>query len=544
MSIRWVCGLVIVFFLEALALPNVFSQSPAHQTASGIHEVEVTGSGMDEESALKAAFVKALERTVGTLIYSTTTTKNFQLESDVQKLLTNGCIESYDEIKTKQENGVVVKTIRARVRRGMVADFMKRGGYSGATDLSDTWARLATTIRGKKQAIDMLHEKMPQICDALYKVSLLDLASGRDVDGNTFTEPFTQENLDEDVVCVWAAVVKPDCQFWDTQAAPLLAACFDVLCEKKGRLFVNMNTGTPTGFENAIRKTGMAPSITRSPVHRWQRIPSDTQLPSENERPVARRPYQYIPPSPTVRVHPPWENAPPIKCPDSAPHCIALETRSSHPEFLDLSIYFFTDETYNRIMHPPEVCNSAGDVVMRPQSFKSMRTGLRASLSFKGGGQKNFVMQQSSPLFSSFSLPWPGGVVAEYCGPYFIMGSLTGGWNRVSEWPWWNGPVKPEQRVPGYNRFLVQKSRIHLATGIYEEARREMIHTHRGEFNGEMSQDCEFDLEVIAPLVFNLKLDELRRVQRLGVEPVTGTPPVEPGLGETLRKALKSWFSK
>jgi len=104
--------------------------------------------------------------------------------------------------------------------------------------------------------------------------------------------------------------------------------------------------------------------------------------------------------------------------------------------------------------------------------------------------------------------------------------------------------VKPEQRVPGYNRFLVQKGRIHLATGIYEEAQREMIHTQRGEFNGEMSQDCEFDLEVIAPLVFNLKLDELRRVQRLGVEPVTGTPPVEPGLGETLRKALKSWFSK
>jgi len=78
----------------------------------------------------------------------------------------------------------------------------------------------------------------------------------------------------------------------------------------------------------------------------------------------------------------------------------------------------------------------------------------------------------------------------------------------------------------------------------FVKAQREMIHSQRGEFNGEMSQDCEFDLEVIAPLVFNLKLDELRRVQRLGVEPVTGTPPVEPGLGETLRKALKSWFSK
>ena len=235
---RWVArtflrGLGAVLLAMAFVLAEAAAQSPAQVPAAGIHEVEVTGSGVDEDSALKAAFVKALERTVGTLVYSSTTTRNFQLESDVQKLLTNGCIESYDEISSRNENGAVVKTIRARVRRGVVADFMRRSGYSGAADLSDTWARLATSIRGKKQALDMLHEKMPQIRDALYKVSLVDLASGREVDGKTFTEPFTQENLDGDVVCVWAAVVKPDCHFWDTQAAPLLAACFDVLSEKK-----------------------------------------------------------------------------------------------------------------------------------------------------------------------------------------------------------------------------------------------------------------------------------------------------------------------
>jgi hypothetical protein len=43
-------------------------------------------------------------------------------------------------------------------------------------------------------------------------------------------------------------------------------------------------------------------------------------------------------------------------------------------------------------------------------------------------------------------------------------------------------------------------------------------------------------------LVFTLTLDELRRVRRLAVEPVTGAPPVEPGAGETLFKFLKSFL--
>ena len=54
----------------------------------------------------------------------------------------------------------------------------------------------------------------------------------------------------------------------------------------------------------------------------------------------------------------------------------------------------------------------------------------------------------------------------------------------------------------------------------------------------------EFDLEVIVPLVFNLHLDELRRVQHLSVSPLTGPPPIEPGLGDTLLKAFKKWLSK
>ena len=511
---RWFrLALVAAFFLPCL----VMAQAPAPQAPAGIHEVEVTGRGVDEESALKAAFVKALERTVGALVYSSTTTRNFQLESDVQKLLTNGCIESYDEISSRRENGEFVKTIRARVRRGVVADFMRRSGYSAATDLNDTWARLATSIRGKKQALDMLHEKMPQIRDALYKVSLVDMASGREVDANSFTEPFTQENLDGDVVCVWAAVVKPDCHFWDTQAAPLLAACFDVLCEKKGRLFVNMNTGVPSVHAYGDRNPVIFGSFTRAPMHRWQRIPRGSP--------------------------PPWQNGRPIPRPESAPHCIALETRSLNPDSLDLTLYFFSDEVYRRIMNPPEVRNAEGELTAKPESFDDLRTGLRANLKLKGGGEKTFTVRQSAPLFHQISLPWTGNIQAKYCGPYFPAGSLANGWSEKSQWPEWKGPVEPHSNTPGFAPFLIHQGRIHLATGPYQEALRTGIENERGDdFIG--IPDCEFDLEVIVPLVFDLHLDELRRVQNLSVTPLTGPPPIEPGLGDTLLKAFKKWLSK
>jgi hypothetical protein len=45
-------------------------------------------------------------------------------------------------------------------------------------------------------------------------------------------------------------------------------------------------------------------------------------------------------------------------------------------------------------------------------------------------------------------------------------------------------------------------------------------------------------------LFFDLHLDALRRVQHLSVAPLTGTPPLEPGIGDTLLKAFKTWLSK
>jgi hypothetical protein len=52
--------------------------------------------------------------------------------------------------------------------------------------------------------------------------------------------------------------------------------------------------------------------------------------------------------------------------------------------------------------------------------------------------------------------------------------------------------------------------------------------------------DWETESEVLVPLVFKMDLNELRRVHRLSVDPIAGAPPVEPSVGDTLFKFIKS----
>lgn len=495
----------IAAFLILLAsmLSESLAQNSQPASSSALHEVVVTGRGTTDEEATKAAFVTALERTVGTIVHSSTVSRNFEIQSDVQLLLTNGCIESYDEINSSTAGGVVSKTIRARVRRGVVADWMRRAGWSGQGDLNDTWARLATSIRSRKQALDMLHEKVPGIRDALYKTHMLDLGGGGEIGGNVVPEPFTQENLDGEVLCVWAASFRPDFAFWEDHAAPLLAACFDVLCEKKARLFLNMNNAVP------------APGLTRMPERRWQKI--DPNSP------------------------PAWMNGKRIEAPPSAPHCIALERRTGHPECLDLSIYFFTTEVYERIMNPPAIHDAQGNLVARPERFGSLRHGLRAKLSFADGSEKAFSVVQASPLFQLMPIPWPGGVNATYCGPYLFPSAYADGWEEKSQWPEWHGPVRPERKLPGFAPFVIDRGRVLRGDGRLQQEFERAVDEQRA-YRETFPSEWQTDNEAIVPLVFTLKLDELRRVRRLAVEPVTGAPPVEPGAGETLFKFLKSFL--
>jgi hypothetical protein len=493
--------------LLALLCKPLPAQTVSSPDSGGLHEVVVTGRGTNDEEALRAAFVTALERTVGAIVHSSTVSRNFQLESDVQMLLTNGCIDSYDEISSSESDGVVSKTIRARVQRGLVVDWMRRSGWSGEADLADTWARLATTIRSRQQALAMLHEKIPAIRDALYRTTLIDLATGREVDGGSVPSPFTEENLDGEVLCVWAASFRPDYEFWETHAVPLLAACFETLCEKKARLFLNMETA-PAGLP-------VRGQFTRVATRRWQSF--------------------------TPGAPPPWADARPVSAPPHAPHCIALETRTTHDESLDLTLYFFTTEVFERIMQPSKIHDSEGNLVARPERFGALRCGLRARLEFSDGSTKTFAATQSSPLFQPLPLPWPGGVQAAYCGPFLFPSMLADGWQRQSAWPAWQGPVRPTRNTPGFAPFLIEGGRLQRADGEAERVLRKLIESRRSHLY-QTPPPWETDDEVLVPLVFDLQLDELRRIRRLVVEPVTGAPPVQPGVGASLKKFLERLF--
>lgn len=487
-----------------LAVAFCFVAVAPLQASQALHEVVVTGRGTTEDEALKAAFVVALERTVGTIIHSSTVSRDFRIESDVQMLLTNGCIDSYDEISSDHSAGIFSMTIRARVRSGAVADWMRRSGWTGEVDLDDTWARLATSIRSRRQALEMLHEKMPAIRDALYKVVPVDLATGAQAGWNSVSPPFTEENLDGRVVCVWGAALQPDHVFWDTHAAPLLAACFETLCEKKARLFVNMDTGKP--------QTTLP--IERAPEARWRRF-----------EPAGNR---GLP------------DARPVVAPRHARNCIALETRSAHSGSLDLSLYFFTDEIFHRILNPPEKRDAEGNRVSMPERLNDMRSGLRATIVFSDGSQNSFTVTQAAPLFQTLQLPWSGGVSATYCGPHLFPSMYRGGWEDKSHWPDWQGAVKPQRRVPGFGNFLVHRGRIYSAGGDYGREFENIGKPDPFYSQGGGFLDWRTASEVIVPVVFTLDLDQLRKIQRLALEPVTGPPPMQPSLGEGLRKLFKS----
>jgi hypothetical protein len=88
---------------------------------------------------------------------------------------------------------------------------------------------------------------------------------------------------------------------------------------------------------------------------------------------------------------------------------------------------------------------------------------------------------------------------------------------------------------------LIEGGRVQRADGEAARHLREIIESRRNHLY-EMPPTWETDDEVLVPLVFDLQLDELRRIRRLVVEPVTGAPPVQPGVGTSLKKFLKRLF--
>lgn len=191
-------------------------------------QVKSSGMGMTEEDATKKALVSAVEQAVGVLAYSKVVIKNEEVEVDSTNTLSNGFVSSYKKLSAKKnDNGTWSVNISAMVRKGKVADFLKREGITTKVDLKNNWAQLSTGLKAKRDALKLFHAKVPEIKAKLFKVQLVDLKTGAPVTG--LTTPYIEEDLDGNATCVWVYRLAPDIKFWKECAHPLLEACFKTL---------------------------------------------------------------------------------------------------------------------------------------------------------------------------------------------------------------------------------------------------------------------------------------------------------------------------
>ncbi len=490
---RLFCLLVVAVVLWAGNALAQESAAPSGPPSGSILEVEARGEGATREEALRAAFVNALQRAVGVVIHSSTTVRNFEIQEDLQRLLTNGCIETYDELSSETADGTVRVEIKARVRRGMVADFYAVSKSARVVNLDDEWARLTTSIEGRKQALELLRSMMPRIRESLYKVSLLDMHTGSEIGPSGMPTPYLQTSADGRTIAVWAALLRPDLEFWDEHAAPLVAGCLDVLSTRRGRLFVRMEGDSPGMgyFDGAARE--FDGGFARAPRRLWQKIP----------------PYGLLP----------WAGAPPVPHHAIAPHRIALQQRASNAEALDLRLYHLDAETHERLFAP---LIPTQNPQKNPRTLKNQPLYVRATITLANGAQEQAVVGQSAPFFLSWGIPWTGAAESDYCGPFFPAGWMRSGWSHLSAWPVWEGPVLPVMHHPAFDAFVIHDGRLMRADGHYQDAFEKMIRVRRGRKHREAPAKCEFDTELIVPLVFTLDVEKLNDIRQLSVEVMKG----------------------
>lgn len=100
--------LILVFFLHGIAFGNDIS-------------VTTTGIGKDRNNALLAAKRSAIEKGIGTLIFSETEVKNYMVKKDIILSKTMGSVKKYTLIReNKTPDGLFEVEIHARVSSGSI----------------------------------------------------------------------------------------------------------------------------------------------------------------------------------------------------------------------------------------------------------------------------------------------------------------------------------------------------------------------------------------------------------------------------------------
>jgi len=141
-----------------------------------LREVVAEGIGLTPEDALKNAFSRAVESAIGVLVDSTTVVKNDKLIRDEVLTLSNGYIQSYDELSRDKQRGLTSVRIKAQVKVEPLASRLRELSITGKrkVDGASLAAEFTTKKRRSTDAKSMLQEVTRR-----FPVSVLSIKAGK-----------------------------------------------------------------------------------------------------------------------------------------------------------------------------------------------------------------------------------------------------------------------------------------------------------------------------------------------------------------------------
>ena len=130
--------------------------------------IEAEGSGDTPEEALKDAFRAAVRSAVGAYVDEDTRVENDEVITDQVLTHSRGCIDNYEKLSEKSEDGVTHVTIRAVVKPDEVVNCLRKANVA-MTDLSGEqfWANVTSKRQEEKDAESLLRkalEGFPENC--------------------------------------------------------------------------------------------------------------------------------------------------------------------------------------------------------------------------------------------------------------------------------------------------------------------------------------------------------------------------------------------
>lgn len=152
----------------------LFSTSFVYGQATEIVDVVATGIGVDKSEAQVAALRNAIEQAFGAFISSKTEILNDELVKDEVVSISNGNIQSFEEIAfILLESGEYMTTLKASVSLSSLATFVRAKGYA---EVSFNGSGFAMDIKIKKQnaeaeriAINNILQVGLQLCENFYQ---------------------------------------------------------------------------------------------------------------------------------------------------------------------------------------------------------------------------------------------------------------------------------------------------------------------------------------------------------------------------------------